>query len=118
MLPVMSRAPHLGVQRSLFDAPVSSLDGQFTKLRRTALDETAWLDWGRGWVRGADSLSDEVLAGGEWAQPSRHMYQGRVLEPRLTSRPWTLQSQVPLRRPILEEMRQRLSARYGVEFDS
>jgi alkylated DNA repair dioxygenase AlkB len=45
------------------------------------------------------------------------MYEGRVLEPRLTA-PWNLRSGAPLEPRILEEMRLALSRRYGVVFDS
>jgi alkylated DNA repair dioxygenase AlkB len=113
----MSRAPHLE-QPGLFGGGAAAVDGRFSTLRRIALDDTAWLDYAPGWVQGADRLFDEVLASREWAQHSRRMYQGRVLEPRLTSSPWALRSGAPLRPTLLEEMRRCLSERYGVEFDS
>jgi len=103
---------------SLFGRGEARFDARFSTVRRIALDDTAWIDYAPGWVQGADRLFDEVLAGREWAQRSRRMYQGRVLEPRLTSAPWTPESGAPLRPPLLEEMRRRLSDRYGVELDS
>ena len=45
------------------------------------------------------------------------MYEGRVLEPRLTA-PWSLGSGAPLEPRVLEKMRLSLSHRYGVELDS
>ena len=45
------------------------------------------------------------------------MYDRRVREPRLTA-PWNIRSGEPLEPPILEEIRQILSQRYGREFDS
>jgi alkylated DNA repair dioxygenase AlkB len=106
------------VQASLFDGATPAFDRRFSTLRRIALDDTAWIDLAPGWVEGASRLFEEVLAAREWAQHSRHMYQRRVLEPRLTSTPWTLASREPLRPALLEEMRRHLSDRYGVELDS
>jgi alkylated DNA repair dioxygenase AlkB len=45
------------------------------------------------------------------------MWDNEVVEPRLTAW-WGAESGRPLEPPILERMRQVLSGRYGVEFDS
>ncbi len=104
-------------QPSLFGGDEVSFDPSFGELRRIDLDERSWIDLLPGWVRGADVLFDRILASRDWAQRTRRMYDGRVLEPRLTA-PWSLGSGAPLEPPALEEMRRRLSARYGVTFDS
>jgi alkylated DNA repair dioxygenase AlkB len=104
-------------QPSLFAGDELSYDSSFGEVRRIALDGRSWVDHAPGWVRGSDALFERVLSSRDWAQRTRRMYDGRVLEPRLTA-PWMLSSGVPLEPSVLEEMRLCLSARYGVVFDS
>ena len=107
-------------QPGLFDAKEAgpiSFDASFSALRRIDLDPASWLDVQEGWVRGSDRLFDRILKGRKWSQRTRRMYDGRVLEPRLTA-PWNLRSGAPLEPAILEEIRLALSRRYGVVFDS
>ncbi len=93
------------------------IDHSFSTVRRVELDAESWVDQITGWVTGAERLFEEMLAGVQWQQRSRHMYDKRVLEPRLTAN-WTAESGTPLEPPVLEEMRKALSARYEREFDS
>jgi alkylated DNA repair dioxygenase AlkB len=107
-------------QRGLFDATEAepiSFDASFSAVRRIDLDSASWLDVQDGWVRGSDQLFEEILQGRKWSQRTRRMYDGRVLEPRLTA-PWNLRSGVSLESAILDAMRLALSRRYGVVFDS
>jgi len=105
-------------QPSLLDTQVDvAVDRSFARSVRIDLDDESWVDHAPEWVAGADLLFEQVLTGRKWNQRSRHMYERRVLEPRLTA-PWTLASGEPLEPPILEEIRQVLSERYGREFDS
>jgi alkylated DNA repair dioxygenase AlkB len=104
-------------QPSLFDRTPAELDPTFAGVLRIHLDPTSWIDHARGWIRGSDTLFDEVLRSRSWAQRSRWMYEGRVQEPRLTA-PWSLDAGRPLEPGILEVARRLLSARYGVLFDS
>lgn len=104
-------------QHGLFDAPAVGFDAGFSLLERTWLDEGSWVDYAPGWVSGADLLFEQVLEGRRWSQRSRHMYEKKVLEPRLTA-PWSLRSGVPLEPAILDELRVALGSRYGVTFDS
>jgi alkylated DNA repair dioxygenase AlkB len=107
-------------QRSLFDAPAAepiSFDASFSALRRIELEPGSWLEVQDGWVRGADDLFEQILKGRKWGQRTRRMYEGRVLEPRLTA-PWNLRSGAPLEPAILDEMRLALSRQYEVLFDS
>lgn len=113
----MTPSPDLTWQPSLFDAEEPDFDRSFSRLQRVQLDPQSWVDHAPAWVAGSDRLFEEVLAGREWGQSVRHMYDGKVREPRLTS-PWTAASGDELRPPILEHMRAELSTRYGVEFDS
>ncbi len=104
-------------QPSLFDGETPSFDGSCSRLERTWLDETSWLDLAPGWVRGSDRLFDEVVRAQNWGERTRWMYTRKVREPRLTS-PWSLGSGEPLLPPLLEDLRLCLSARYGILFDS
>lgn len=110
-------AGDLPFQPDLFEAGAPGFDPGFASLRRIALDDVSWVDHAPGWVRGSDRLFLEVLRARDWGQRSRWMYDRELPEPRLTA-PWELSSGEPLLPPLLEELRRRLSARYGVLFDS
>jgi alkylated DNA repair dioxygenase AlkB len=94
-----------------------AVDASFASLRRIQLDEESWVDYAPAWVSGSDRLFEDILAGRDWGQRSRRMYDRRVLEPRLTA-PWSADSGEPLRPPILEEIRVLLTERYARDFDS
>jgi alkylated DNA repair dioxygenase AlkB len=68
-------------------------------------------------VRGADRLFETLRDDLPWAQRTRRMHDGNVLEPRLTAR-WELASAKALVPALLEPMRVVLGLRYGVVFDS
>ena len=104
-------------QPSLLDSEPPSFDRSFSRLERILLDETSWLDWAPGWVRGSDRLFQLVLESRRWDTRTRWMYDRRVVEPRLTA-PWSAASGVPLEPAIVDEMRRCLGERYGVTFDS
>ncbi len=104
-------------QPSLFGGEETSFDASFQGVRRIQLDPRSWVDHAPGWVGGSDALFHRILATRKWAQRTRRMYDGPVLEPRLTA-PWNLGSGIPLDPPVLEQIRLCLSARYGVSFDS
>jgi alkylated DNA repair dioxygenase AlkB len=105
-------------QPSLLDAgPEPDVDETFTGAARTWLDKRSWIERVPGWISDSDALFEHLLATADWGQRTRKMWENEVLEPRLTSW-WGAASGKPLEPPILERMRQALSARYGVEFDS
>jgi alkylated DNA repair dioxygenase AlkB len=93
------------------------IDPSFSALGRVDLDPDSWVDHVPGWVSGAERLFEELLAGMRWEHRSRHMYDKRVLEPRLTAH-WNAESGEPLEPALLENMRWALSERYEREFDS
>jgi alkylated DNA repair dioxygenase AlkB len=93
------------------------IDPSFSGLHRVDLDAESWVEHVPGWVSGAERLFEEMLAAVQWQQRSRHMYDKRVLEPRLTAN-WTAESGAPLEPPVLEDMRKALSERYERQFDS
>jgi alkylated DNA repair dioxygenase AlkB len=113
----MDSQPEVSWQPSLFGDEEPAIDKQFKDLKRIHLDAESWVDHATGWLSASDRLFHEIVQAREWKQRSRHMYDRKVLEPRLTS-PWFLDSGKPLEPRIVEDMRQVLSARYGVEFDS
>src|SRR6266540_1691115 len=114
----MSSSPNLVWQPSLLSIsePVE-FDRPFTRLRRIHVDPESWVDHAPEWVSVSDRLFEEILNGRRWQQRSRHMYDKRVRDPRLTT-PWSLESGEPLEPSILEGIRLVLCDRYGREFDS
>jgi alkylated DNA repair dioxygenase AlkB len=111
-------SPAVTWQASLLDsAAPTELDQSFSTLTRIRLDARSWVDHVPGWVNGSDELFAELLDRTDWRQRSRHMYDRKVAEPRLTAS-WRADSDEGLEPPLLELMRRALSDRYGVELDS
>jgi alkylated DNA repair dioxygenase AlkB len=74
---------------------------------RELLDDTSWLDLGRGWLGGADRAYEQMVVALPWQQRSRPMYGEMVPEPRLSA-------PVPVERfPIVAAIADELSARYA-----
>jgi alkylated DNA repair dioxygenase AlkB len=113
----MPASPDLAWQPSLLAVEAVSIDPSFSGLQRIQLDDVSWVDHAPEWVTGSDRVFEEVLAGRDWEQRSRRMYDQTVQEPRLTA-PWSARSGERLEPPILEEIRKALSARYERDFDS
>ena len=99
------------VQGSLFGIAPVSLDTEYSELRRTQLDGQAWLDYCPMWLSGDQNLFSALVDGVEWAQPVVQMYDREVLTPRLVS------SFDPGVHPILPDLVDSLSARYGIRLD-
>jgi len=99
-------------QRSLFASGAVAIADD-ARWERLELDDTSWVDVCRGFLEGADAVLDVVLATVPWQAGRRFMYDRMVDDPRLTYRPpqphW-----VP--HPVLERVRNDLTARYGVPF--
>jgi alkylated DNA repair dioxygenase AlkB len=106
----------LSWQPSLFDGGGVTVDPGFAGLTRRVLSPDAWIDHCPGWVRGADALFDELLAGTPWRGREVRMYDRVVAEPRVTHR-WHLGAgeAVPPP-PALLDMAAALGERYGVAF--
>jgi alkylated DNA repair dioxygenase AlkB len=103
------------VQASLFSSGLAPRpDATFSTLTRHDLDERSWVDHAPGWVEGADTLFEQLVAEAPWKQRERWMYERKVPEPRLTA---AYGDDAPLPAE-LDGIRATLSARYGVEFDS
>ena len=105
-------------QPSLLDAgDEPAVDEAFSGVERIWLDRKSWIERVPSWVSNSDALFAHLVQAADWGQRTRRMWDNEVLEPRLTSW-WGAETGKPLEPPILERMRQALSARYGVEFDS
>jgi alkylated DNA repair dioxygenase AlkB len=93
------------------DAP--SVDPSFDGARRRFLGSGAWVDLVPRWVRGADRLFTEVLAGAPWqGTKQRWMYDRMVDEPRLSTGRWV---DPP---PPCPELADALAARYGLDLSA
>jgi alkylated DNA repair dioxygenase AlkB len=85
------------------------------RIERIALDRGSWVDVARGWLRGADTLLDVLVAQVPWHQGRRRMYERMVDDPRLSA--W-YRSDAKLPHPALAAMRAALGRHYGVQFGS
>lgn len=99
-------------QATLLGAEEPEIDPAVT-VERVPLDETSWVDVARGWLRGADTLLETLIATVPWHHGRRYMYGRMVDDPRLTH--W-YQPTDELPHPALGLVRATLSARYDVPF--
>jgi alkylated DNA repair dioxygenase AlkB len=102
-------------QPSLLDAGPPTLDVSYDGLRRITLDERSWIDYCPGWLAGSDAVFDLLVSTARWQQRTVTMWDQQLPEPRLTAGWSTDSAKAP---PLLREMCDLLSARYGVGFDS
>jgi alkylated DNA repair dioxygenase AlkB len=82
-------------------------------VERVQFDATAWIDVARGWLRGADTLLEALVATVPWRQGRRKMYDRVLDDPRLSR--W-YNAEDPLPDPALDAIRASLAARYRVRF--
>jgi alkylated DNA repair dioxygenase AlkB len=80
---------------------------------RTWLDDGAWVDVARGWLRDSDAVFRAVLDGTDWQQGRIYRYDHWVEEPRMgaAGRPGPAAAH-----PALTEAHRALQTRYGVTF--
>jgi alkylated DNA repair dioxygenase AlkB len=108
----------LSYQGSFFGSLQPGFDADFTVVERIALDERSWVDVAPGWLDGADTLFDELVAVLPLEQRTNvKMYDRLVDEPRLTAW-WHVESGEPEPLPILRRIRLALAERYDDGFDS
>jgi alkylated DNA repair dioxygenase AlkB len=84
---------------------------EHTRFERIELDDESWIDVARGWLLGADSLLDALIARVDWTQGRRRMYDRVLDDPRLSR--WYLRD-APLPHPALATIGAALDARLGV----
>ncbi len=115
-----SRVPHghwQTRQSSLFDGGAPAVDLHLRRLRRTALDDTSWVDHCAAWLSGADDVFDHLVEALPWRQREVVMFQRKLPEPRLTCWWGDLAEQVePLQ--VLADARRVLTVHYAKPFDS
>lgn len=96
-------------QSTLFSGDELGFDSGFAALVRHNLDGHSWLDRAPGWLGGDDELFSILRDGVAWEQPVVRMYDRDVVTPRLVG------SVDPAMHPIIGEMRDALSDRYGLD---
>jgi alkylated DNA repair dioxygenase AlkB len=99
-------------QRSLLGTGEPAVDAG-ARFERVQLDERAWVDLARGWLRGADTLLDALIDGVDWHQGRRWMYDRMVDDPRLSS--WYGPDD-PAPHLSLTTIKRALEAQYAVPF--
>jgi alkylated DNA repair dioxygenase AlkB len=105
-------------QGSLFGLLQPEVDTSFGDVEHLDLDGRSWIDVGCGWLRGADSVFDQLVQRLPLRQRTDiKMFDRLVDEPRLSAW-WHLDGGLPEPIPLLAEMRALLSRRYGEEFTS
>ena len=106
------------LQGSLFGCLAPEFDATFEAVERTHLDESSWIDFAPGWLRGADAVFDELHHSLPWRQRRNvRMFDSLVDEPRLVAW-WTEAKGTGEPLPLLADMRRALSTRYDEKFDS
>jgi alkylated DNA repair dioxygenase AlkB len=96
---------------SLFGGGETAVDPSVVP-RRIVLDDRSWVDLAPGWLTGADTWFDAIVAESPWDQRRRRMYDQDVMEPRLTCG-WRV-DEAPEPAPTIAAV---LTERYGVRFD-
>ncbi|HEX5614104.1 MAG TPA: alpha-ketoglutarate-dependent dioxygenase AlkB [Acidimicrobiia bacterium] len=98
------------LQRSLFGGGEPAIDPDVA-FERIDLDDGAWVEVARGWLRGADTLLEHVVEHVPWTQGRRWMYDRMLDDPRLSR--WYRARETPPH-PVFVEMGLRLERRYRV----
>ena len=100
------------LQGSLLGTSAPAVDPNAV-VERVELDDRSWIDVGRLWLRGADTLLEALVATVPWRQGRRKMYDRVLDDPRLSR--W-YSADDPLPHPSLAAVRRALSTRYRVRF--
>ena len=99
-------------QRSLFAVGDPAVDAG-ARWERVDLGGGSWVDLVRGYLAGADTLLDHLVACVPWRAGRRPMYDRVVDDPRLSYR---CTGRDPVPHPALARVRADLTARYRVPF--
>jgi len=97
-------------QRSLFAAGVPLIDRE-AHWERVDLGDGSWIDVARDYLRGADTVLDDLVDAVPWQSGRRFMYDRMVDDPRLSHR-YASVGDVP--HPALADVRADLVDRYQV----
>ncbi len=99
----------VGLQGSLFGTEAPRVD-PVMPIERRDLSTGSWVDVGRAWLRGGDSLLDELRVSMPWRQGRRRMYERMLADPRLSCSYRPADTSVPAIDAIADD----LAGRYGV----
>lgn len=99
------------LQGTLLGVLEPTIDPLFAGARRLLLTDGAWVEHVPGWLTGADELFVTVAGLVDWRSPMVTMWDKRLQTPRLNG---SLPPEA--RPPVVDEMRDTLSARYDIEF--
>jgi alkylated DNA repair dioxygenase AlkB len=99
-------------QGSLLDAEVGPARPETAAVERRHLARGAWVDYGPGWLSGADELFIRLRDVVPWRAERREMYDRTVDVPRLVC---SYGAQDDLPDPVLVAVRDALNARYAEE---
>jgi len=102
------------VQLDLFGREQPAFDPAFTGLERYDLAEGAWLEFVPNWLRGHQSLFDELSNKTQFRSEQRLMYDKMVTVPRLYA---VLGKDGPIP-PVVRAMQRALSERYREAFSN
>ncbi|QXC62942.1 alpha-ketoglutarate-dependent dioxygenase AlkB [Aquihabitans sp. G128] len=108
--------PDLSWQGSLLGGGEPQADAAFAGARRVELGQGAWVDHVPGWLRGADTLFDQLVDAVPWRAHEIPMYDQVVPEPRLSA--WWSQPDRSTWPAHVAAIADALGARYDLEFDS
>lgn len=100
-------------QPTLFGEEAPAVDTLFSRVERTWLDGSAWIDYVPGWVTGSVTLFQEIRAKTQWHHQRREMYERVVDVPRLVAR-FPDDGEPPA---LVRLMSGVLSRRYGFELN-
>ena len=101
-------------QPSLLDLGTPEIDPGFSGIQRTEFGEGAWVDHLPLWLKGHRKIHEKLHLTTRWRRQERQMYDQVVEVPRLIAR-------LPddgAGHPLINQMAEALSVRYGVVFDS
>jgi alkylated DNA repair dioxygenase AlkB len=105
-------------QRSLFGTLTPGYDDRFAEAVRVDLDATTWIELAPGWLQGADTVFDELVATLPLRQRTGiRMYDQVIDEPRLSAW-WGVECGSPEPSDLLRDVRRALGERYAEPFDS
>ena len=99
---------------TLFAASPVGLDASFAGLERHQLAEGAWVDHQPGWVSGSAEVFERLVPALDWDGRQVPMYGALLDQPRLTAE-WPGPEVDAVAGPLVDEVRERLSGRYGVD---
>jgi alkylated DNA repair dioxygenase AlkB len=105
----------MAAQLSLLDRERPGFDRALAGLVRRDLGDGAWVGHLTHFLRGHQTLLDDLERSAAWEQPTQHLYEREVITPRLTA---SLTAETTAGHwPFLQEIAARLGEHLAVRFD-